>query len=792
MKMGLFLLGFMLMHLLPIYVNSQTPNMNGRLAKYWFYRWRLRNDFMVMGEGPGKSLIAESRNEFRTQYMKWADATIMHGYYLAMLAIEHKILESKNRWEDLKNNERELYFAIKAFERLDYVSETFYSSEGNNHDAYRVGDIPLQPDINGYFFRDDVPPDFLNHDPDIEPNPYNEFTVNYYKLTSNKTGIDYGYLTYNLSDYSSLWGLTLNTSTSPPDLLNPQHPIVNYKKGTTDIEPESGITPFGYGEESQDQVIRLLLGFMTIIKSVPFHIYSIDRDKDGVNDATMNFYNEAQRHSTNIIGRMAGRFSGTTVVGTNDNAFVPYWDDLLESVGSSYWTILNPRHKQVSIGGGIYQYMIPIRAVSFPLFTTQNDIGITQQNYVMFPLNPSAYMLWNAGINGYNDWVNAKMALILNVISHSGTGILPVGRFIAKKSAQLDIDGFYVPLFDYFWDWNPSSDKDKERKQHAYNYADLMLTAAPCVGPHNFGKTGHSINGASLEPPFSVNQQPSGIPYYWNVPFLFDNPHETWDDGIGWDNENHEQTIHEGWFSGVDYMLLYNLIYANNDSVQPLYHDLINRLVDYDINTDLQEVLSNNSADGLMIGAFENMRITNNIFGNTPITIKALDFIEIDNGVISPQQNGEIIIETGKITCGDNFTSSNTPYSRSQCETCGIEGQIGSTLAPQTEGRVWSAYIEMPTIDELERSSNKELVGGEVELSDFNGAIYPNPVTDFFQLVEVDNIMQIHLMDQNGVTIKTFNPKERMFDAQRLTPGIYTLQLNLTDNEIKYIKLVKL
>lgn len=51
-----------------------------------------------MGDGPGQSLVAEQRNPRRNGLIKWADATIMHGYYLTMLAIEHKILESNERF----------------------------------------------------------------------------------------------------------------------------------------------------------------------------------------------------------------------------------------------------------------------------------------------------------------------------------------------------------------------------------------------------------------------------------------------------------------------------------------------------------------------------------------------------------------------------------------------------------------------------------------------------------------------------------------------------------------------
>jgi hypothetical protein len=772
---------------------SQMPNMNGWHAKYWFYRWRLRNDFMVMGEGPGQSLVAESRNLTRGQFMKWADATIMHGYYLTMLAIEHKILEDKGRTEDLKNNERELYYAIKAFERLDYVSETFYSSEPGFDEAFRVGDATLPADVNGYFFRDDVPPTFLNTNqfPDLTPN----FTSNYYSLTNKKTGIDYGPMNYSQSDYSGLWGITSQgDGNSAPDLNDPQHPIVNYRKGT-DEAGSDGDKPYGFGEASQDQIIRLLLGFFTIVKSIPDVTYQIDKNNDGIMDEFMNFHDEAQRHSTNMIGRLAGQFSGTLHVPVNSNWPVLYWSQGIP--GSPTWTLINPREKPADVGFVLYQYMIPMQIVSDPLFTNNNDIGLGSSSYAtIMSYNPIAQALWNSGINGYDDNVNVKMALILNTISNSGSGLIPVPRFIANKSADAHIDGLYVPLYDYLWGWDPNTENDEERKQHGYDYANLMLEAAPCVGPHNFGYTS-VINPrlGTTDTAYSAVQDPDGIPYYWNVPFVFDVDHDRWDNGAVL-NENGEFDIDEGWFSGVDYMLLYNLIYANNEGDKPLYHDLINRVVDYDINTDDYTDMMTYSGTGLMIGAFENLKVTGNIYGNTPVTLKALDYVQLDAGIYDPNNMPDgITIEVGKITCGNDFTSSNTPYSiavNNSCQTCGLENQVGSFVAPVASGKDRSLPMKLPTFNEFEEQSRlNHLSGMNVAIED-EVAVFPNPTADFFQIGADEEFHEVLVLDQFGSEVKRFVPSNNLYDIRELASGIYTIILTFNGNETKHIKMVKL
>jgi hypothetical protein len=799
-KLILTFLGAVLFSIIaPTISFGQTnPNMHGWHAKYWFYRWRLRNDFMVMGEEPGQSLIAEVRNKWRGQFMVWGDATIMHGYYLTMLAIEHKILQDKGRWADLKNNERELYYAIKAFERLDRVAETFYSSEPGFSEAYRVGDQTLPEDVNGYFFRDDVPPDFLNLDPDIDNN--NVFTPNFHSLTNNKTGIDYGLLTYNLSDYSGLWN-TVNqppTSSDAPDIYNPQHPIVNYKKGFDE-------GAYGYGEESQDQVIRLLLGFFTIVRSIPDMPVAIDKDKDGVDDVIMNFHEEAKRHSTNIIGRMAGQFSGTLGVSPSDN--VPILYPSLGIPGAPYWTIINPRLREVQIGSSPFQYMIPMQMVSEALFTTGNDIGLGSYNYAtIMSYNHIAETLWQLGINGYDDFVNAKMALILNVISNSGSGLLPVPRFVANKSAENHIDGLYVPMYEYFWGWDTDdNENDQERKDHAYNYANMMLNVAPCVGPHNFGYTGrvnYHRDGNTVDTAFSKVQDPDGIPIYWNVPFVFDNNHDVWDDGMtdfisSYDGPNpiYGHKVDEGWYSGVDYMLLYNLIYANNDGDKPLYHDLINRLVDYDINTDDYTDMMVYSGEGLMIGAFENLTVQANIYGNTPVTLKALDYVQLDEGIYDPNNMPDgITIEVGKITCGNDFTSQNTPYSiavNDSCQTCGLENQVGSFVAPSASGKDHSLPIKMPTLAEFSEQARLTQTTGGNSTDENRVSVFPNPTTDYLRILTSKSLQQIRVLDQTGATIKEFVPSNNLYDIRELASGVYTIILTFNDNESQHIKVVK-
>lgn len=76
---------------------SQSESEN--LKKYWNYRDRLKKYFLKIGSGPGESLPAENRCEgciqngnVFTSKLRWGDATIHLGYYIAVLASEYKLL----------------------------------------------------------------------------------------------------------------------------------------------------------------------------------------------------------------------------------------------------------------------------------------------------------------------------------------------------------------------------------------------------------------------------------------------------------------------------------------------------------------------------------------------------------------------------------------------------------------------------------------------------------------------------------------------------------------------------
>ncbi len=104
--------------MIAINANCQTYTLN--LQKYWWYRYRLINDFMKVGSGYGESIPIEQRRVKGTPpnshtELKSGDALQKLGNYLVLLATEYKML-SLSKLSSGRTKE-ELYYALNALNR---------------------------------------------------------------------------------------------------------------------------------------------------------------------------------------------------------------------------------------------------------------------------------------------------------------------------------------------------------------------------------------------------------------------------------------------------------------------------------------------------------------------------------------------------------------------------------------------------------------------------------------------------------------------------------------------------
>src|SRR5262245_38157238 len=124
--------------------------------KYYRLRQRLVNQFTSVGPNQGQSQPAPERMD-NIAHMKWGDGTIALGFYLGVLATEHYLLTHPGRFPGadggdpnrLQTTRNELYYALRALERLDSRADAAFPSP-----------CTTNPALNGFFLRDDVPADF--------------------------------------------------------------------------------------------------------------------------------------------------------------------------------------------------------------------------------------------------------------------------------------------------------------------------------------------------------------------------------------------------------------------------------------------------------------------------------------------------------------------------------------------------------------------------------------------------------------------------------------------------------
>ena len=117
--------------------------------KYWLYRHRLVTQFLKVGLGEngiasGYSIPAVTAYKSEQEQLDFGDGTSCLGYYIGVLATEHLLLQKDGASQErLLVVKEELYYAMMAYERLDFNAEQLLS--------------PYEKcNINGFFVRDDV------------------------------------------------------------------------------------------------------------------------------------------------------------------------------------------------------------------------------------------------------------------------------------------------------------------------------------------------------------------------------------------------------------------------------------------------------------------------------------------------------------------------------------------------------------------------------------------------------------------------------------------------------------
>jgi len=429
---------------------AQSQNEEKNLEKYWHYKERLHHYFVKVGPNVGESVVAYVRNKNRgyKRGFTHGDQTIDLAWYIGILATEYRLLEKQG--EDTKESLQALYYAIKAFERLDRCE----NGAPWNLDSAR---------LDGFFHRYDV------------------------SLYQNSKLFSIEGRNYQLTAKDK-WG------TRPAGMPT-------YILGFDD---EGGrFNPYS-AEESQDQVIHLLMGFSLISKCLP--------------DSNLSFYDiDNQQKIFNF-----------------KQAAIENTDRVLRYINSHAWNIKTPEGKNVDRGATVIMYAYPLAIIGE---------RITGKSYTTF-WSQSWFSKISWDLSRVPNWVNdfnSTMALTLAALSDSWYDMLPVahvdatGYYIRQCGKVWHRDIFYQLLYEFI--------NDKKSKWYQKEETISTLNSAPFNGPYYWSQDSVVFSCCGKIP-----GKPQGG---WAYPNKYR--------GTKKEQEGRGRYPSRGNFSGIDYMLLYNL-----------------------------------------------------------------------------------------------------------------------------------------------------------------------------------------------------------------------------------------
>ncbi len=563
MKKKIFLSAVILLH----FSNGLlAQNANNNLKKYIYYKQRFLNSFIAVGQEQGESIPFGERHKFLNQHdIAMGDGTIKLGWYMANLALEYKNLNVQNTDQTVK----ELWYALEAFNRLDFSAEDYLLRGVNRTDN---GDYPpttqYPGELNGFFLRDDMPIVFIDNHRWLKENSYSLVTID------------------------TILGEFTQKENSPWKHWDANH-------------------PFEYlGVESQDQVYDLLMGLAMIKKCVPT---GVTFDNLPFMDGLLDIKAEALRISDDIVKYIvAGNFKikypdniphigGECVIAPNSRTFPDKRCNIGtggncdglgyamvnalhfitgESVNDIYgnklfmktyqepvWNLMGDAAFRLSFDNfcTVAPQIVPLMPQPSPLpppglfmnncpdFVTNGEhewkfhtvLAATGGEWrITNPLAPQIiaddlgdfglhYIATILGLTGYEDlldlpfntgWGHPDIFGLTNMADHRL-------KIFTHDWVQNEVEYLiYCFLHDVEPDWTDSDVPDFE----------ALMNSAPCIGPYYLPNETVTLNGVNW---------PSVPALDWSV-------HDRWKNGFS--TVTH-QNITPGEYWGMDYMILFNL-----------------------------------------------------------------------------------------------------------------------------------------------------------------------------------------------------------------------------------------
>lgn len=502
-------------------VFSQSPVFLDEAQKYWYYRDRLKY-FVMPGSAPGQSILFSIRNPTCTQWdgttqtIQAVQPRMMMGFYIGMLATEYKLLKDNGQYNDATNTLNELNLALDALIRMDKCEDEIpwvYNYES----------------MDGFFIREDIPPvlsdemeAYFNQGIDASlsaqqmaqlfpgrPSVINKFNVRCTRQFEDPQNYFYS----NNLDFTH-WAYE-----------NDEQAYWQYWKG--------------YKFISQDELIGMLMGLALVVKCVddqPTKNKAIDIGGKtvsftlGNNALTNSEYASVIEDATGVNGEIV--FTGMSQV------------DLLltllskQELGRTWMRF--PDNTLISDACGGNTYTLSKGIIYSGRFITSGCANAYPEVYQS--LSGTQKAIWQLALNTLESNISNQngrnnMAMMSRLLAISNLSDYRTQKHLGNYNKW---DVFYLMMRAVLHDGDL-------RDKNFFNYGRLIdqLQTAPCGGPYKY-----------YFHPSGPNSYPNG----WATYLKYQTDVESQNGGYNhYGNPSGYDERDVGIFSGIDYMLFYNL-----------------------------------------------------------------------------------------------------------------------------------------------------------------------------------------------------------------------------------------
>lgn len=209
-----------------------------------------------------------------------------------------------------------------------------------------------------------------------------------------------------------------------------------------------------------------------------------------------------------------------------------------------------------------------------------------------------------------------------------------------------------------------------------------------------------------------------------------------------------------------------NINFGNLNNLEILELSLNDNLVEFDINgcPNIQELrVSNNTLNTLDISQNQNLRVLTSSNNNLTGTIDVSQHLNLTFFSVANNDLIEIDFRNGTNENIEFFNATGNPNL-----TCIFVDDAEFSTANWTNIDPTTTFVE--TEAECEALSIEEAVA-------LNFNIYPNPVSQFFEIESNQEIKEVEIIDLSGKVVKLFKEGLEHYSISGLSEGLYILKI---------------